>query len=538
MAEFNDGEETVVDVPVEEGGAGYNDLGESPRAEDQIMHRVNLVRPPRLHALSIEWLLRTPKGEPVRGRGLEENEWKEAYEGIIGGMPARVSPIDALRCIVDVTEDVDILEAARLLNAIDFIYGQTVYSGTILQSRHAMVRRLDATSDRIRRLSLLESTESLSRERERQKEEMDDYIRKIRSELETLRHDLEQVSEGTGSNVSLNHSRTRSRSRSSERPLNFKPEIGLFSGTTPVPRGEVGFTQWKFQIEAALSNYSEHAVRTIMTSRITGPASGSLRYIGMNANIETILEEFQKRYLQKKTTDQLRHDFFSIKQQPKESIQSLSANLESAFTLLEEADPTVSRSLLKDRFFQSLTQRMRDSLRFVRNDPECTYDRLMEEARKIETERCDIKAVGISQSATMKVVHFEDECEDIEKLEKLDKKLKSGQDTLMRKLDGMTAQMKAMNAHSPVKGEKKRDGVHLPKSPNRDNNSKSRVFPKPPTTAAGPFQPNERPLQCYKCGGWNHMAKVCPTQGKVNWGELNRAGPASKKGNEEAPVSK
>ena len=100
MAEFNDGEETVVDVPVdvpvEEGGAGYNDLGESPRAEDQIMHRVNLVRPPRLHALSIEWLLRTPKGEPVRGRGLEENEWKEAYEGIIGGMPARVSPIDAL----------------------------------------------------------------------------------------------------------------------------------------------------------------------------------------------------------------------------------------------------------------------------------------------------------------------------------------------------------------------------------------------------------------------------------------------------------
>ena len=64
---------------------------------------------------------------------------------------------------MDVTEDVDILEVARLLNAIDFIYGQTVYSGTILQSRHAMVRRLDATSDRIRRLSLLESTESLSR---------------------------------------------------------------------------------------------------------------------------------------------------------------------------------------------------------------------------------------------------------------------------------------------------------------------------------------------------------------------------------------
>ena len=32
----------------------------------------------------------------------------------------------------------------------------------------------------------------------------------------------------------------------------------------------------------------------------------------------------------------------------------------------------------------------------------------------------------------------------------------------------------------------------------------------PEPTAAGPFHGNRKPLQCYKCGGWGHVACECP----------------------------
>ena len=42
------------------------------------------------------------------------------------------------------------------------------------------------------------------------------------------------------------------------------------------------------------------------------------------------------------------------------------------------------------------------------------------------------------------------------------------------------------------------------------------------TSSAGPFQPDQKPMQCYKCKGWGHGWRECATKGNVDWGRVHR----------------
>ena len=44
----------------------------------------------------------------------------------------------------------------------------------------------------------------------------------------------------------------------------------------------------------------------------------------------------------------------------------------------------------------------------------------------------------------------------------------------------------------------------------------------PETSSNGPYREGQKPFQCYKCGGWGHTARVCPSSGNQNWRTLNR----------------
>ena len=65
---------------------------------------------------------------------------------------------------------------------------------------------------------------------------------------------------------------------------------------------------------------------------------------------------------------------------------------------------------------------------------------------------------------------------------------------------------------------KTNDKSKLPTHKNGNENkgvqaSSPRKSKGPATSAAGPFKPGQEPFQCYKCGGWGHGFRECPTLG-------------------------
>ena len=73
----------------------------------------------------------------------------------------------------------------------------------------------------------------------------------------------------------------------------------------------------------------------------------------------------------------------------------------------------------------------------------------------------------------------------------------------------------------------KKGGATVERCVQKDKNlGKTKISSKtkgPQPSAAGPFSPTERLIQCFKCGGWGHGWRNCPTQGNINWRELMRA---------------
>ena len=66
-----------------------------------------------------------------------------------------------------------------------------------------------------------------------------------------------------------------------------------------------------------------------------------------------------------------------------------------------------------------------------------------------------------------------------------------------------------------------------PRSPRTGRQNVNERGPEP--TAAGPFHGNRRPLQCYKCGGWGHVAHECPMAENLDWRGLMQANPPPEK---------
>ena len=155
---------------------------------------------------------------------------------------------------------------------------------------------------------------------------METFVNNMHEKLVSLQQNVDNVSTNTNTNVKSPTSKTPS--------IHIKPSISQFSGSDPVPKGEVGFKTWHRQVLVALNTYPRNIVRTVMTSSITGTASAHYEFLGIDASIEEILEDFQDRYMPKKPVDVLRNEFFTIKQGPKETIEMLANRIEAAFTKL------------------------------------------------------------------------------------------------------------------------------------------------------------------------------------------------------------
>ena len=164
-----------------------------------------------------------------------------------------------------------------------------------------------------------------------------------------------------------------------------------------------------------------------------------------------------------------------------------------------------TKDILKERLFYGMTQHLRNSMRYLYKKPDTTYEELMMSAKEAEAEWIDNK-VRVKSTVVS---------EDPGKKER---------EELKQRIEKLTESVKAANLQTkPASPQHKK----LPRSPRTRRQNVNERGPEP--TAAGPFHGNRRPLQCYKCGGWGHVARECPMVENLDWRGLLQADPPPEK---------
>ena len=150
-------------------------------------------------------------------------------------------------------------------------------------------------------------------------------------------------------------------------------------------------------------------------------------------------------------------------------------------------------------------------MRFLYKKPEVSYEEFLSETLEAEKDCSDGKATA---SAKIKSAVVNNDVPSIQKLTK--------------EISTLTTVVKSANMGGAR--PKTNDKSKIPTHKNGNENKGVQAFsPRkskgPATSAAGPFKPGQKPFQCYKCGGWGHGFRECPTPGGLDWRGLSGAVP-------------
>jgi hypothetical protein len=169
------------------------------------------------------------------------------------------------------------------------------------------------------------------------------------------------------------------------------PKIPCFSGDEPLPKGEVPFVIWRYEVNCLLScpDLSNSHRLQILRSSLRGTARIMIIPLGQAATIDETLEKLDVMFSDASTKEDLMTEFFNSHQLPTENVTTYACRLE---TLLQSVIskgqlPGVARNdILRHKLWTGLycdtlklqTRHCYDSL--------VNYNQLLRELRKVEKE--------------------------------------------------------------------------------------------------------------------------------------------------------
>ena len=280
------------------------------------------------------------------------------------------------------------------------------------------------------------------------------------------------------------------------------PDLPIFSGETPTPKGEVEYDNYIFQLQMLRSSYMDDAIGNAIVATVRTQAKLAIRAIGYSSSLDAVIRQLQNRFGLGESVDLLGQVFHQMMQQPKEKVGEFGGKLEYKFRLLQEKCPGRYVDVqLRDRLFHGMSDKLRDSVRFLYSQPDCDFTKLLKAAMTCENEaasRASIKAKSLQVSVDESPQVASDGISSIqEQLNQMRTILKS-------------ANFKPNNGHRSEKGGK------------QDIRTKLKG---PGTSSAGPFRRGKKPVQCYRCNGWGHYKQQCPneepTEGSKDWVNLH-----------------
>ena len=180
------------------------------------------------------------------------------------------------------------------------------------------------------------------------------------------------------------------------------PDLPIFSGETPTPKGEVEYDNYIFQLQMLRSSYTDDAIRNAIVATVRTQAKMAIRAIGYGSNLDAMIRQLQNRFRLGETVDILGQEFHQLMQQPKAKVGEFGGKLEYKFRLLQEKCPgCYIEDQLRDRLFHGMLDKLRDSVRFLYSQPGCDFTKLLRAAMTCENEaasRASIKAKSLQVS--------------------------------------------------------------------------------------------------------------------------------------------
>ena len=251
------------------------------------------------------------------------------------------------------------------------------------------------------------------------------------------------------------------------------------------------------------SSYTDDTIRNAIVASVRTHAKIAIRAIAYGSSLDAMIKQLENRFSLGETVDILGQQFHQLMQQPKERVGEFSGNLEYKFRLLQEKFPgRFTEDQLKDQLFHGMSDKLRDSVRFLYSQPGCDSNKLLKAAMTCEKE-------AVSRATTRAKAMQVSTNEDTEVA-------KEGIGSIREQLDKMSAILKGANFKNNNRYKKKNG---------QDIRNKLKGLGN---TVAGPFSKGKKPVQCYRCNGWGHYKVQCPNEepaeGSKDWVNLKGEG--------------
>ena len=165
------------------------------------------------------------------------------------------------------------------------------------------------------------------------------------------------------------------------------PKISAFSGERA--KGEVSFEQWNYELQIHRKTYSDSVLREGIQHSLRGAAADTVRNLGPDIPLDTIIKKFTIVYGNVKSFDLLMWDFYHADQGEEESIPSFATQVERLLSQIwdrfpEKCTHPEEQRLLKDCLFHGCKKSIQDSVKYCFANPQVDYMHFLEECHKAE----------------------------------------------------------------------------------------------------------------------------------------------------------
>ena len=427
-----------------------------------------------------------------------------------GITPVRTTRMNPLDTVVEFAAEVPIVAVAQQLHMIreweevpvtvSCIMGRREYIMEVCRQKSILIEQRGEAEKEIERTKT---------ETRQQKETLSQLVDRVNQQARLIGELQTQSLQGSVTRI-LSTQSSHQGHHHEERPKMTKtPDLPIFSGELPTPKGEVEFDNWIFQIKSLQKTFTDDAIRNAVVANARGIAKTVVRAVGYDAELALMISHLEDRFGLGETNDTLLLEFHQMSQGVHEKVQDFGSKLECKFKILQERFPGRYAAVqLKDRFFSGLQDKMRDSMRFLYTQEDCTFSKLLKAAMIAEAEsKPRVTAKAKAATTDTNTNNNNPELNSIQsQLDSMSKILKSAQFNKNAKSNGKSGSKKGNNSKSA-------EAKPQPKSKG------------PAVSAAGPFTGGKPPIQCHRCMGWGHYLRNCPNrepvQGSVEWGNLH-----------------